>query len=267
MTSPPPSQTGHRLPRRDRIAIISGLLGVAALAWIYLIVMAMGMDMPTAEAAGRAALKLHAWKAFDFWLMFLMWAVMMLGMMLPTAIPMTLIHAAVGRKAAGQGTPVAPTAAFVSGYVVIWTVFSVGATAAQFALDQAALLSPRLVSTSPALGAALLVAAGLYQFTPLKTACLDHCRSPVHFISEHWRPGSVGAFRMGIEHGAYCLGCCWVLMGLLFFGGVMNLLWIAAITGFVLFEKLLPQGRLASRVAGVALIALGATVFGSGWVT
>ncbi len=263
MTSPPPSQTGHRLPRRDRIAIISGLLGVAALAWIYLIVMAMGMDMPTAEAAGRAALKLHPWKALDFWLMFLMWAVMMVGMMLPTAIPMALIHAAVGRKAARQATPVAPTAAFVSGYVVIWTVFSVGATLAQFALDQAALLSPMLVATSPALGAALLVSAGLYQFTPLKSACLDHCRSPFHFISEHWRTGAVGAFRMGIEHGAYCLGCCWVLMGLLFFGGVMNLLWIAAITGFVLLEKLLPAGRLASRVAGLALIALGATVFGS----
>ncbi len=267
MTDPQPTQTGRTLPRRDRIAIISGLLGVTALAWTYLIVMASGMDMPAAEAAGRAALKLHAWKALDFGLMFLMWAVMMVGMMLPTAIPMTLIHAAVGRKAARQAAPVAPTAAFVSGYVVMWTLFSVGATVAQFGLEQAALLSPRLVSTSPALGAALLVAAGLYQFTPLKTACLDHCRSPVHFISKHWRPGSGGAFRMGIEHGAYCLGCCWVLMGLLFFGGVMNLLWIAAITGFVLLEKLLPAGRLASRVAGLALIALGAIVFGSWWVT
>ena len=267
MTDPQPTQTGRTLPRRDRIAIISGLLGVTALAWTYLIVMASGMDMPAAEAAGRAALKLHAWKALDFGLMFLMWAVMMVGMMLPTAIPMTLIHAAVGRKAARQAAPVAPTAAFVSGYVVMWTLFSVGATVAQFGLEQATLLSPRLVSTSPALGAALLVAAGLYQFTPLKTACLDHCRSPVHFISKHWRPGSGGAFRMGIEHGAYCLGCCWVLMGLLFFGGVMNLLWIAAITGFVLLEKLLPAGRLASRVAGLALIALGAIVFGSWWVT
>lgn len=255
------------LPRRDRIAIISGLLGVTALAWTYLIVMAMGMDVPTNGVAGRAALKVHPWKALDFWLMFLMWAVMMVGMMLPTAIPMTLIHAAVGRKAARQGTSVAPSAAFVTGYVVIWTLFSVGATIAQFALDQAALLSAMLVSTSPALGAALLVSAGLYQFTPIKSACLDHCRSPFHFISEHWRPGAVGAFRMGIEHGVYCLGCCWVLMGLLFFGGVMNLLWIAAITGFVLFEKLLPEGRLASRVAGLALIVLGATVFGVWWVT
>jgi len=267
VTDPQPTQTGRTLPRRDRIAIISGLLGVTALAWTYLIVMASGMDMPAAEAAGRAALKLHAWKALDFGLMFLMWAVMMVGMMLPTAIPMTLIHAAVGRKAARQAAPVAPTAAFVSGYVVMWTLFSVGATVAQFALEQAALLSPRLVSTSPALGASLLVAAGLYQFTALKSACLDHCRAPVHFISKHWRPGSGGAFRMGIEHGAYCLGCCWVLMGLLFFGGVMNLLWIAAITGFVLLEKLLPAGRLASRVAGLALIALGAIVFGSWWVT
>ncbi|MCH6559516.1 DUF2182 domain-containing protein, partial [candidate division KSB1 bacterium] len=127
-------------------------------------------------------------------------------------------------------------------------VFSIGATVAQFALDQAALLSPRLVSTSPALGALLLVAAGLYQFTPLKTVCLDHCRSPVHFISEHWRPGSVGAFRMGIEHGAYCLGCCWVLMGLLFFGGVMNLLWIAAITGFLAYPHESSIGPLLANL-------------------
>ena len=192
--------------------------------------------------------------------MFVMWAVMMVGMMLPSAIPMTLIYGAVARKAAGQGTTLAPAAVFISGYIAIWTVFSAGAAFAQWALDQAALLSPMLVSNSPWLGAALLIAAGVYQMTPAKEACLRHCRSPAHFISEHWRPGWAGAFRMGLDHGAFCLGCCWALMGLLFFGGVMNLLWIAGITLFVLLEKVLPFGGRSGRFAGIAMIAGGLAV-------
>jgi len=187
--------------------------------------------------------------------MFWMWAVMMVGMMVPTAAPMTLVYAAVARKAARQGTKVAPTAAFVAGYVAMWTLFSLGATLAQWGLDSAALLSPMMVSNSPKLGAALLFAAGVYQLTPWKDSCLEHCRAPAHFISANWRPGVAGAFRMGVVHGAYCLGCCWILMGLLFLGGVMNLLWIAAITLFVLLEKILPAGALAGRIAGLAMIA------------
>jgi len=192
--------------------------------------------------------------------MFTMWAIMMVGMMLPSATPTTLVYAAVARKADREGTPVAPAAIFVLGYLLMWTVFSLGATAAQWALEAAALLSPMMVSTSPALGGALLIGAGVYQLTPMKDACLEHCRSPAHFISAHWRPGSLGAFRMGIEHGAYCLGCCWILMGLLFVGGVMNLLWIAAITLYVLLEKVLPYGLGRGRFAGVAMIASGTWV-------
>ncbi len=143
-------------------------------------------------------------------------------------------------------------------YVAMWTLFSVGATLAQWALDRAALLSPMTMTTSPKLGAAFLVAAGVYQLTPYKDVCLKHCRAPAHFIAEHWRPGALGAFRMGLAHGAYCLGCCWLLMGLLFFGGVMNLLWIAAITLFVLLEKVLPLGRAGGRLAGGAMILAGA---------
>ena len=139
----------------------------------------------------------------------------------------------------------------------MWTLFSVAATAAQWGLDQAALLSPMMVATSPALGASLLIAAGVYQMTPAKNACLRHCRSPMHFISEHWRHGVDGAFKMGLEHGAYCLGCFWALMGLLFFGGVMNLLWIAAITLFVLLEKVLPIGVGGGRAAGAAMVLFG----------
>ncbi len=246
------------LPRRDRIAILSALAGVTALSWGYLIRMAVQMDMSAMMPA--AMLEIHPWSAGDFVLMFVMWAVMMVGMMVPTAIPMTLIYAAVARKAAGQGTTLAPAAVFISGYITMWTVFSGGATFAQWALDQAALLSPMLVSNSPWLGAALLIAAGAYQMTPAKEACLLHCRSPAHFISEHWRPGWAGAFRMGLEHGAFCLGCCWALMGLLFFGGVMNLLWIAAITLFVLLEKVLPFGARSGRLAGIAMIAGGLAV-------
>ena len=247
-----------RLPRHDRVAILSALIGVTVLSWAYLIRMAAQMDMSAMMPA--AMLEIHSWSAGDFVFMFVMWAVMMVGMMVPSAIPMTLIYAAVARKAAGQGTTLAPAAVFLSGYIAMWTIFSAGATFAQWVLDQAALLSPMLVSSSPWLGAGLLIAAGVYQMTPAKEACLRHCRSPAHFISEHWRPGWAGAFRMGLEHGVFCLGCCWALMGLLFFGGVMNLLWIAAITLFVLIEKVLPFGARSGRFAGIAMIAGGLAV-------
>lgn len=220
-------------------------------------------DMATpgmARDGMHAMLGVRAWTWTDAGLMFLMWTVMMVGMMVPSAAPMTLLYGAVARKAAAQGSPLAPTAVFVAGYLSMWALFSAAATAAQWGLERAALLSPAMVATSPALGAALLIAAGIYQLTPLKRACLRHCRSPAHFLSGHWRGGTTGAFRMGLEHGAYCLGCCWVLMGLLFVGGVMNLLWIAAIALFVLVEKLVPHGVGGGRLAGIAMIAAGAIV-------
>ncbi len=249
--APPP------LPRRDRIAVLAALAGVSALAWVYLVIAAGQMArMPEMDPAAMAGIR--PWAASDFGLMFGMWAVMMVGMMLPSAAPTTLVYAAVARKAARQGTPVAPTAAFVAGYVAIWTLFSVWATLAQWALDRAALLSSMTMTASPKLGAAFLVAAGIYQLTPYKDVCLTHCRAPAHFIAEHWRPGALGAFRLGLVHGAWCLGCCWLLMGLLFFGGVMNLVWIAAITLFVLLEKVLPLGHSGGRLAGGAMILAGA---------
>ena len=234
---------------------------MTALAWVYLVVMALEMRgmpaMDMASAMASEAMTIQPWSGIDWLLMFMMWAVMMVGMMVPTAAPATLIYAGVARKAARQGTPVAPTALFVLGYVAIWTLFSAGATVAQWALDQAALLSPMMVTTSPRLGGALLGVAGVYQLTPYKDACLQNCRSPIHFISAHWRPGNAGAFRLGLLNGAYCLGCCWILMGLLFFGGVMSLMWIAGITFFVLAEKIGPHGAMAGRWAGLGLIALG----------
>ncbi|MCZ6804471.1 MAG: DUF2182 domain-containing protein [Proteobacteria bacterium] len=156
--------------------------------------------------------------------------------------------------------PVAPTGAFVSGYIAIWFIFSLFATLSQWGLDQAALLSPMMVSNSVGLGASLLVAADVYQWLPIKDKCLQHCRSPVHFISAHWRSGTIGAIKMGLTHGAFCLGCCWVLMALLFVGGVMNLLWIATITLFVLLEKVLPFGDVSGRVVGVLMITAGGII-------
>jgi predicted metal-binding membrane protein len=198
------------------------------------------------------------WTATEFGLRLAMWAVMMVAMMVPTAAPMTLMYAAVARKAAAQHNPLAPTFVFVAGYIAMWAVFSLVATIAQHALDQAALLSPMMVSKSASFGAALLIAAGVYQFTPLKNACLRNCRAPAHFLSRYWRTGNLGAFRMGLRLGAYCVGCCWILMGLLFVGGVMNLLWIAAIAIFVLLEKAIPLGDVGGWLAGAAMILVGA---------
>ena len=247
------------LPRRDRIATLVALSGVTGLAWCYLFVTAAGMEA-MGSASPMAMLEVRAWTASEFWMMFVMWALMMVAMMLPSAAPMTLIYAAVARKARREGTKLAPTASFVAGYLAMWTAFSLAATLVQWRLEQAALLSPMMVTTSPAIGAGLLIAAGAYQLTPIKNACLEHCRAPVQFISRHWRSGALGAFRMGLRHGAYCLGCCWVLMGLLFFGGVMNLLWIAAITLFVLLEKVWPHGVLAGRISGIAMATMGSVV-------
>ena len=218
-------------------------------------VMAVGTS--SAMPACHMAMQGQGWSASYFTAMLLMWVIMMIGMMVPTAVPMALIYAAIARKAANQGATLAPTGVFVSGYIVMWALFSVAATLAQWGLDNAAMLSPMMVSNNPLLGASLLIGAGVYQMTPMKEACLRHCRSPIEFISNSWKPGYLGAFRMGLEHGAYCLGCCWILMCLLFFGGVMSLAWIGGLTLFVLLEKVLPLGATGGRVAGVGISACG----------
>lgn len=238
--------------KRDRAVVLAGLAGVTALAWVYIVTLAGGME------GGMAGVK--PWGAHDFLLMFLMWSVMMVGMMMPSAAPMILLFAMVGRRARERNQPFVPVGVFAAGYVIAWSAFSLGATMLQWAFEQAALLSPMMVSTSPALGGGLLIAAGLYQWTPIKDVCLRHCRSPLGFLATGWRPGKTGALRMGIEHGLFCVGCCWVLMGLLFFGGVMNLLWIAAIAAFVFVEKIALFGRAGGRIGGVMMIAFGVAV-------
>jgi predicted metal-binding membrane protein len=253
---------------RDRLAVLAGLAVITAAAWVYTVVAARRMTSSPVGLSGRSMVPMmHAmtgvqpWTAAEFGLRLGMWTVMMVAMMVPTAVPITLLYAAVARKAAAQHSPIGPAFVFVAGYAAMWAIFSLAATVAQWGLDQAALLSPMMVSRSAWLGAGLLIAAGAYQFTPLKNACLRNCRAPAHFLSHHWRTGRLGSFRMGVRLGAYCLGCCWILMGLLFVGGVMNLLWIAAIAVFVLLEKTIPFGVAGGRVAGAAMILTGALSF------
>lgn len=242
----------NNLPVRDRWVIAGSLAGITALSWAYLA--AMARDMAPGGSCCPAAMGIHGWTPAYFGMMFMMWTVMMAGMMVPSAAPMILIYAAVARQARSQGTPVASAGAFTAGYLFMWTVFSLAVTAAQWQLDRAALLSPLMVSNSPRFGALLLALAGVYQWLPVKDSCLTNCRSPFHFISSRWQNGAAGAWRMGAEHGAYCIGCCWALMLLLFVGGVMNLVWIAAISVFVLLEKVLPLGRWGGRASGVLMV-------------
>src|SRR6266545_6666435 len=191
---------------------------------------------------------------------------MMIAMMTPAAAPMILMFSTIHRRRSAEGRPAVPTAIFVVGYLVVWTIYSVVAALAQAGLHAAALLSPALAATSPLLAGGLLVAAGVFQWTPLKRACLAACRSPLSFFITCWREGRGGAFVMGLRHGFYCLGCCCALMALLFVAGVMNLLWAASIAVAVLVEKVVPRGDLVGRVAGGGLVVAGLVMLGQALV-
>ncbi len=229
--------------QRDRAVVLGGVVAVAALAWAYTIYLAQSssnMDMGMAQ--------LQSWSAADFGLMFLMWAVMMTAMMVPSAAPMVLLFATVNRQRRKQQGPYVPTGVFLMGYVLVWSGFATAATLANWSLRANSLLSTVTGgSTSAYLGGALLMAAGAFQWSPLKAVCLTRCRSPLSFLMKEWRDGTGGALKMGLRHGTYCVGCCWILMGLLFVLGVMNRLWIAALAGFVLLEKV---ARPAAGSAG-----------------
>lgn len=251
---------------RDRALVWAGVAGLGVVAWLYLVHLSRGMAArpPGAEMAGMPGMApvLAPWTLADLLATVAMWAVMMVAMMLPSAAPFILLFAAVNRKRREQGGLVVPTGAFIVGYLLVWGGFSVGAALAQWGLHTAALLSGAMATTSPIIAGALLVGAGVYQLTPLKEVCLAKCRSPLGFLMTEWREGTAGALRMGFRHGAYCLGCCWVLMGLLFVTGVMNLLWVAVIALFVLLEKVAPGGVVVGRVGSVALILAGVVMLG-----
>lgn len=252
---------GSKLPslrQCDTAILYLSIAGIVALAWWYLIDMATSMSAMN-SMDNRQDTGIQSWSLHTFWMMFLMWTIMMVGMMLPSAIRAIMIYAKVAQQT--NYPTLLLTLCFIAGYIIVWTLFSVVATVMQWWLNQQALLSPMLVSSSDLLGASLLIAAGVYQLTPLKDTCLKHCQSPIGFISQHFKKGYAGASRMGLHHGFYCLGCCWILMSLLFVAGVMNLLWILTITLYVMLEKLLPASRYITNVAGLLLIITGLCLF------
>jgi predicted metal-binding membrane protein len=250
----------ERLLRRDRAIVLAALAATLLLAWLYLL-----MSAAPAHGPGRDAMGMEMgapWLAADFLLMLAMWAAMMVGMMVPSVAPMLLLYARVARSAEERGQPFAATGWFACGYLAAWSAFALLATCSQWLLDQAALMTPRMAIADRGIAAALLVAAGLYQWTPAKNACLGRCRSPLQFIQ------SQGGFRrergaslvLGLKHGAFCIGCCWALMLLLFLGGVMNPLWIAGLAAIVLAEKVVPGGALLARVSGAVFVVAGAAM-------
>jgi predicted metal-binding membrane protein len=240
--------------RYNRTPAVVLLIVLPLVSWMWIVVMARDMYGPMTGAS--AWMMTAVWDVRHLTLLWAMWAVMMVGMMLPSASPMLLLFGGIARRSAPAAYGVSGQIyAFAAGYVVVWAVFSLGATALQRLLATRLFISPMMEATQPAVGAGLLLIAGVYQLTPIKQACLRTCQSPLGFLMSRWRPGVSGAFRMGLEHGALCVGCCWALMLLLFAGGVMNLAVIAALTASVAFEKLTPLGTHGARLGGVLLIA------------
>ena len=249
------------LSSRDRLLIWASIAGVIALAWAYLLYldrrMASEMEHETMMAAMGMTMPMPPWTAADVVFTFAMWLVMMIGMMAGPATPLILLFAGAHVGRGGRRVPWI-VLVFGAGYLIVWAGFSAGAALAQSALHRAAMLSPAMAASSPRVAGAILLAAGVYQLTPFKRTCLTHCRSPLGFLMTHWRSGNRGALEMGLRHGTYCLGCCWALMGILFAVGVMNLLWVAALTLFVLLEKSGPAGLVVARIGGAGMIAFGA---------
>lgn len=239
--------------RRDRVIASAGLTLITALAWVYMIQLASGMTgMDSMDGMEKMSMPVTtAWQTGDILWTFLMWVVMMVAMMTPSAVPMILTFAGIKRRRNPDRTPIPATMIFLLGYLIAWSLFSGAATLLQWGLHSAALLSTGMISASPVFSAIVLLFAGIYQFTPLKNICLTHCRTPLGFLLNEWRDGTGGALRMGVRHGFYCIGCCWLLMTLLFVAGVMNLLWVALIAGIVIVEKVLPNGQMVSRIVGV----------------
>jgi len=242
--------------KRDRAIVISGIVGISVLAWAYMFYLAWGMK--SMDMGIKISIpQMQTWGTVDFVLMFVMWAVMMVAMMIPSAAPMILMFATINRKRSELQHPFVHTGVFLLGYLAAWVWYSALATLTQWSLNTTALLSPMMVSTSPILGGVFLLVAGIFQFTPLKHACLTRCRSPLGFLLNEWREGTQGAFTMGLKNGNYCVICCWALMSLMFVAGVMSLLWMAIIAVFVLVEKVAPAGRWVSRISGFLLVLWG----------
>jgi predicted metal-binding membrane protein len=254
-----PTELLPGLLRHNRAVVLGALAGVIVAAWAYLLLGA-GIDMEMMDMGGGQLMAMAPeWTIGYAALIFIMWVVMMAAMMLPSAAPTILLVAALMRNRGGSSGAVPATAAlFASGYILVWSGFSLVAASLEWGLSEAGLLSETMALGNAIIVGAVLVAAGVYQWTPFKDTCLRHCRSPAEFLVRHWRRGALGAVRTGIRHGLFCLGCCWMLMALLFVGGLMNLAWVGAITLLVLVEKTMPWGGRISRVAGALLAVWGA---------
>lgn len=252
------STTSERLYRRDRGTIVAGIIILLALSWAYTLWIAWEVYGQGGHGF-HAALGPHAgpWGIAELSFVLIMWIVMMTAMMVPSVSPTMVMFSKVSRNQGDGDQAIASTWVFVAGYLVAWSVFSLVATGAQWGLNAAALLTPVMETNNGYIGGAILLVAGGFQFTSLKNACLQHCRSPLTFFMSGWRPGRLGALNMGIRHGAFCVGCCWALMAVMFVGGVMNPLWLVALAVFVLAEKVLPQGARVGQAAGIAFIAAG----------
>ena len=236
------------------MSTVALLVIVPMLSWSWIVSMARDMYGPMTGASAWM-MTLH-WDARHLLLLWAMWTVMMSGMMLPSASPVILLYGTAARRSA-EPTATRQTYALAAGYLLAWAAFSLGATALQRLLALLLVVSPMMEAVNPRVSAILLLAAGVYQWTPLKRACLRQCQSPLGFLMGRWRKGSGGALRMGLEHGTFCVGCCWALMLLLFAGGVMNLLVILGLTAFVAFEKLASFGRHGARITGGLMVAGG----------
>jgi predicted metal-binding membrane protein len=257
----------ERVLRHDRAILVVAIAVIATLAWTYLLFGASTSMSPFTMSTWRfplpaiPAVTTSEWTPAYAILMLLMWWTMMIAMMLPSATPLVLLHARVTRQnrfRQDRRLTLGHSGIFLAGYLLVWLGFSGVATALQWRLEAFGLLDGMTMwSSSTQFSAGFLIAAGLYQLTPFKAICLRYCRSPIVYLSSHWREGNLGALRMGLAHGAFCLGCCWLLMSLLFVGGAMNLVWIAGLSIVVLIEKLVPAGQWLGRFFGVLLLIAG----------
>ena len=271
--NPVPADTA--VLRRDRVVVVLALTFLTVLAWSYLLWLSADMNMGGMDMTGLRmipsgmGLMMPAdmpWQALEFVLVFAMWIVMMVGMMTPSATPMFLTYARIGRQIEALSRPLAATVWFAVGYFLVWVGFALLATLLQWALDRSALLDFTMTTTSSVLGGLLFVSAGLYQWTSLNELCLAQCQRPFEFVMRHggYRRDAPGSAMLGLRHGAYCVGCCWTLMALLLVGGVMNLLWIVLLALLAFLERVPSMGRLIARLAGIVLIAAGAWLVSMG---
>lgn len=252
--------------RRDRLVVGVALVGIAGVTWYNLADEAAKFSATGVCHCASMMLggpDASPWSPVTLVPLFLMWTEMMVAMMLPAVTPLVLLFSKVARTRAERGQPYVSTAFFVSGYFAVWTAFSLGAAVAQWILHGATLLSPQMTTNSSLVSGAFLIAAGAFQFSPLKSACLAHCRSPLTFLMTDWRNGRAGAFLMGWKHGWFCTACCWLLMVLLFVVGVMNLLWIALLALFALSERIAPKSWHLSQITGLVLLCAGTWLLAS----